>query len=257
MSRFSNLEFGDESEGLSENEPILKDEAYFLAEANTAFENGKFEHGLRAYAKVLEFNPKNAIAWTGQVRMLIELKEFREAKLWADKALESFPHESELLAAKAVALGRIGDLKAALAFSDASIEERGNTPYIWLARADVLLARKEKRAEFCFNKALALAPRDWFFHWLASRIYFFYEKFSLALQMIQRALSLDSGRGIIWLQLGYCQSALGLVSEAENSFEQVQQLDPSCSEAEIALKKLPEVGSWTRIRHIWRRLFSW
>ena len=36
------------------------------------------------------------------MRMLIELGEFREAKLWADKALERFPHEPELLAAKAV-----------------------------------------------------------------------------------------------------------------------------------------------------------
>ena len=32
-------------------------------------------------------------AWTGQVRMLIELGEFREAKLWADKALERLLEE--------------------------------------------------------------------------------------------------------------------------------------------------------------------
>jgi tetratricopeptide (TPR) repeat protein len=77
--------------------------------------------------------------------MLIELGEFREAKLWADKALERFPNEPELLAAKAVALGRSGDLQGALAFSDASIEERGDTPYVWLARGDVMLARAESR----------------------------------------------------------------------------------------------------------------
>src|SRR5207249_7991508 len=98
-----------------------------LAEARTAFENGDFELGLRLYSKVLEFNPENAAAWTGQVRMLVELGEFHEAKLWADKALERFPSEPELLAAKAVALGRNGDLQGAIAFSDASIEERGDT----------------------------------------------------------------------------------------------------------------------------------
>src|SRR3989449_10002154 len=101
--------------------------------------------------------------------MLIELGEFREAKLWADKALERFPHEPELLAAKAVALGRSGDLQGALAFSDSSIEERGDTPYVWLARGDVMLARKEQRADYCFEKALLLAPRDWFIGWLAAR----------------------------------------------------------------------------------------
>src|SRR5438046_8520271 len=164
MSRFVNLEFGGESEdhGAHAQKPLAKDDGYYFSEARSAFENGKFESALRLYSKVLEFNPQNAAAWTGQVRMLIELGEFREAKLWADKALERFPQEPELLAAKAVALGRSGDLQGALAFSDASIEERGDTPYVWLARGDVLLTRQESRADYCFDKALLLAPRDWF-----------------------------------------------------------------------------------------------
>src|SRR5436853_6247908 len=138
MSRFVNLEFGGESEDQSHRQKALvKDEAYYSAEARAAFENGNFEQGLRLFSKVLEFNPENAAAWTGQVRMLIELGEFREAKLWADKALERFPHEQELLASKAVALGRSGDLQGALAFSDASIEERGDAGSSWRARVKV------------------------------------------------------------------------------------------------------------------------
>src|SRR5438094_8960888 len=162
MSRFVNLEFGGESEDHSQDaqKALSKDEAYYSAEARAAFENGNFEAALRLFSKVLEFNPENAAAWTGQVRMLIELGEFGEAKLWADKALERFPHEPELLAAKAVALGRGGDLQGALAFSDAATEERGDTPYVWLARGDVLLAREETRADYCFEKALLLAPHD-------------------------------------------------------------------------------------------------
>jgi len=104
MSRFNNLEFGDQQEGQSARQPQIKDEPYYLAQARAAFAQGQFEQALRSYAKVLEFNPKNPAAWVGQVRMLIELGEFHEAKLWADKALEIFPEEPELLAAKAVAL---------------------------------------------------------------------------------------------------------------------------------------------------------
>src|SRR5580658_2225205 len=165
MSRFSNLEMGGdtEGEGLQSQPELLKDEGHYIGEAREAFEVGNFEKALRQYSKVLEFNPKNADAWTGQVRMLIELREFREAKLWADKALERFPNYPELLASKAVALGRSGDLQGALAFSDASIEERGDTSYVWLARGDVLLARSEARADYCFEKAFLLAPSDWFF----------------------------------------------------------------------------------------------
>src|SRR6266404_786796 len=194
MSRFVNLEFDGESEDQSRlSKPQLKGEAFYCTEAQAAFENADFELGLRLYSKVLGFNPENAGAWTGQVRMLIELGEFREAKLWADKALERFPHEPELLAAKAVALGRGGDLQGALAFSDASIEERGDTPYIWLARGDVLMAREETRADYCFEKALTLAPQDWFIAWLAARIHFYYEQFALAVKLLHRSLELNGG----------------------------------------------------------------
>src|SRR3989440_8974050 len=115
MSRFVNLEFdGQSGEHSSRPKALVKDEAYYLAEARSAFENGDFEAALRLYSKVLEFNPHNAAAWTSQVQMLIELGEFKEAKLWADKALERFPREPELLAAKGVALARSGDLQGAL-----------------------------------------------------------------------------------------------------------------------------------------------
>jgi tetratricopeptide (TPR) repeat protein len=256
MSRFNNLEFGDHLEESASSSAESKDAPFYLAEAEAAFANGRFEEALRAYAKVLEFDPRCASAWTGQVRMLIELGEFREATLWADKALETFPNEAELLAAKAVALARNGDPKAALAFSDAAVEAQGNTPYVWLARGDVLLARAEKRAEFCFEKALALAAQDWFVHWLACRVHYYYRKFSRALRLAQRALELDATRACIWLQLGRCQLALGLSQAAVNSFEQASELDPLCRPGAGDCSDLSEAGLWTRLRGWWRRAFE-
>ncbi len=254
MSRFVNLEFGGESEDESHlPKPPVKDEAYYLAEARAAFENGNFESGLRMYSKVLEFNPQNASAWTGQVRMLIELGEYREAKLWADKALERFPHEPELLAAKAVALARSGELQGALAFSDASIEERGDTPYIWLARGDVLLARRESRADYCFEKALLLAPRDWFIAWLAGRVRYYYEQFALALKVLQQAVEWNAGQFVLWLELGKCQHALGWAGPARNSFEQARQLNPRSSELSAAINRLSRISLWARIRGLLAR----
>ena len=257
MSRFVNLEFGGESnyEFKPGGKTPVKDEGYYLAEARTAFENGNFEQGLRFYSKVLEFNPKNTEAWTGQVRMLIELGEYREAKLWADKALERFPNEPELLAAKAVALGRNGDLQGALSFSDASIEERGDTPYVWLARGDVLLARAEARADYCFEKALLLAPHDWFIAWLAARIRYYYEQFVLALKCIQKAVEVNPGHFLLWLEQGRCQQALNLVGPAENSFRQAHQLNRDCLEANTALISVSETGMFRRLYGRLRALF--
>ena len=211
---------------------------------------------MRLYSKVLEFNPHSAAAWCGQVRMLIELGECEEARLWADKALEHFPREPELLAAKAVALGRSGDLQAALAFSDAAIQERGDTPYVWLARGDVLLARQELRADYCFEKALQLAPRDWFVAWLAARIRYYYQQAVLALKLLQQALEWNAGHFLLWLELGHCQHALGLVGAARESLNHAQQLNPQCPEVRLALIKLAETSLWTRLRGQWRRFFS-
>lgn len=258
MSRFGNLEFGDESESrLQPGETERSsDESFHLEAADKAFADGEFEKALRRYSKVLEFNPNNAAAWTGQVRMLIELGEYREAGLWADKALERFPREPELLAAKAVALGRSGNLQEALAYSDASIEERGDTPYIWLARGDVLLTRKESRADYCFDKALLLAPRDWFVAWLAARIRYFHEQFALALKLLQSAVEWNAAHFLPWLELGRCQQALGLVGAARHSYTQARQLNPHCSEVSLALASLSQTGLWSRLRGLGRQLFN-
>src|ERR1043166_2165969 len=233
MSRFVNLEFDHESDEFKDS-AVVKDEAWYFDQAGAAFANGGFDQALRLFSKVLEFNPQNAQAWTGQVRMLIELGEFQEARVWADKALERFPREAELLAAKAVALARMGDLKGAIAFSDASLGERGDSPYLWLARGDVLLARNDKPADYCLQKAIARAPGDWFLHWLVSRIQFFYKKFSLALKSAQRALALNAGQSAVWLQAGYCQLAVGFVDQARNSFVQARELNPHSAEAHKA-----------------------
>lgn len=258
MSRFVNLEFGGEHEDQShgQSNSALKGEAHYLAEAQTAFENGSFESALRLYSKVLEFNPQNAAAWTGQVRMLIELGESGEAKLWADKALEKFPREPDLLAAKAVALARSGDLQGALAFSDSAIEERGDSPYVWLARGDVLLARKESRADYCFEKALAFAPKNWFFTWLAGRIRFYYRQFALAVKLMQQAVEANTGHFLLWLELGRCQQALGLIGAARHSFSQAQQLNPRSSEVIVALTSLSQIGIWSRLRGWGRQIFN-
>lgn len=259
MSRFSNLEFRDESDGelRSEQAGGPKDESFYMRDAQAAFEEGDFERALRSFARVLEHNPKNPVPWTGQVRMLIELGEYREAKLWADKGLEQFPRDPELLAAKAVALARTGDLTAAIAFSDASFEERGETPYVWIARADVLLARKETRADYCFEKAVSLAPTNWFVRWLIARVQFHYDRIVLALKTAQEGLALDAARAVLWLQLGLCQSRLGLIDAATGSMAHAVQLNPHNPIANAALVSIPETHLatrwWSRLRHLFSR----
>jgi tetratricopeptide (TPR) repeat protein len=260
MSRFTKLEF----ESGAENDRELKaqpshaprDGAFYLRDAQTAWEEGDFERALRSYARVLEDTPGNPVPWTGQVRMLIELEEFREAKLWADKALEQFPREPDLLAAKAVALARTGDPQAALAFSDASFEERGDTSWLWIARADVLFAREEARADYCIERAIGLDPSNWFVRWLIARVQFYYGRFVLSLKAVQAALALDASRAVLWLQLGLCQRQLGLIPAAADSITHALQLSPKNAMANAAMTSVSETGPLSRLRGRLRHLFS-
>ena len=145
---------------------------------------------------------------------------------------------------------------AALAASDAAIEERGDTPYLWLARGDVLLAREEPRADYCFDKALALAPGDWVVAWLAARIRYFYKQFAYALKLLQKAAELNAGHFLIWFELGQCQQALGLVGPARESFGVARQLNPHFSETGLRLARLNSAGVGAELRGWWRRIFT-
>ncbi|MGZ8920330.1 MAG: tetratricopeptide repeat protein [Limisphaerales bacterium] len=255
MSRFGNLEFESDHDASTSRQHPLKDEEHFLAKAQEAFESGRFELALRMFARVIEFNSKLPSAWTGQVRMLIELGEFEEARVWADKALALFPDEGELLASKAVALARLGDHAAAISYSDAAVESQMNTPYIWLARADVLLARKEKRADYCFERALTLANNHWLYLWLASRVHAFYRHFAHALKSAQEALLLDPGRAVLWVQSGECQLALGLATQALNSFEQARELDPELPVQQF-ISQAHDTSLLDKIAGRWRQWFG-
>lgn len=256
MSRFNNLEFGEPRQTAGQGGVTSrKDESHYLAEAEAAFRHGRFEQALRAYARALEFNPASSAAWVGQVRMLIELGDVREARLWADKALERFPQDAELLAAKAVAVGRCGDLSAALAFSDASVASQGESPYVWVARGDVLLAKDVRRAESCFDRAMAMAT-DWLVPWLISRVQHYYGRFAAALKAAQQAVERGATEAVCWVQVGCCQHALGLVTPARQAFEQARQLDPECTEAANGLLRLREIGWLKRVGGQMRRWFN-
>jgi tetratricopeptide (TPR) repeat protein len=256
MSRFVNLEFGNQA---GEQTPahahaVVKDEAFYQREAQSAFEEADFQKALRSYAKVLEFNPNNAAAWTAQVRMLIELDQCDEANGWADKTLERFPREADLLAAKAVLLARRGEIQNALAFSDAAVGENGTSPYVWLARAEVLLAARESLADYCIDKALMLAPGDWVAAWQAARLRVRHGQFSMALRLLQQAVEWNPGHGLPWLELGRCQEALGLTDSAKKSFTQARELNRQDTLAAQAMARLSSRGAADRLRGWWRRL---
>ncbi len=155
MSRFESLEFDDKRRAArpagsgpaqATGTPV-RDAAYFRHAADRASRAMRFELALQNYSKALEQDSAAFECWLGQVKMLIELGEYREAMLWADKALEMFPEHPELLAAKAEAAARSGDLHKAMAYTDNALSKKRVTAFVWLSRGEVLLARRSRMAQ--------------------------------------------------------------------------------------------------------------
>ena len=238
MKRFTHLEFDDifRSPDSSGNGESVRDAPYFHQRAVQCFLHGDFELALRNYSRALEANSTFFNGWAGQIWMLIELGEYPEAIVWADKALESFPEHPELLAAKASACLRDAKFKKAKAYSDNSISKDNVGPRVWLVRAEVLLQSKSRVADNCISKALALSDdKADLTRFEAGRLLRRYGQYSTAVEYLQETVHQFPKSALAWYELGYCQSKLGF-SQAETSLEQCLHLQPHFTEAKESLK---------------------
>ena len=273
MARFHTLEFDDlpprkpqlqsenhdetvSARNISETEELqhrdtatrdVIDEHYHMRCAFEEYQKGNFEAAMRLYSRALQDNPNRAEAWVGQVRMLIELGELKEAGVWADRALEVNPGHGELLAAKGVAAARLGDRKAAIKFIDAaSASPQGSTFYVWLARGEVLLATRRKNVDFALDQAIALA-RDWFSRLLVARIYYFYRQYARALVHARAAVDANLLSPFAWLVQGNCQLALAMSRDARRSYQEALILDSEYLPARKALESRRPISALTTI----------
>jgi tetratricopeptide (TPR) repeat protein len=246
MRRFSRLEFGDKGdEGAGKpacNGEEIRDAEYFHEQAMRYRLAGDFEVALRNYSRALEQNHTFYPGWLGQILMLIELNELKEADVWADKALEMFPEHPELLAVKAMAYARDGRPEKATAYSDNSITKENVTSLVWLARAEVLLNRKSNIAQNCISKALSAAGEDMAMVQLqAGRLLNRKGDCAGALQYLRAVVDELPKSALAWYELGLAQARLGR-PEAGMSFEQAIKLHPNWQPAEDAMSKFENRG---------------
>ncbi|HWL94569.1 MAG TPA: hypothetical protein VNT79_13685 [Phycisphaerae bacterium] len=258
--RFSNLEFDDERrEEAKESSGALgteRDGWQLLEQARSAHSEGQHEAALRLYTRALQEDRRLIRAWVGQIQMLVELKEFHEARVWGDKALQLFKSNGDLLAAKAQAVIRLKDKKLALACSDGAMQSPGSSAWRWEVRGEVLMARGDGHFDVCFQKALEEPDADWFDRVIIARIYSYYRRAASAMQYLQAALEMAPAQAYSWYELGTAQQALGLLGAAQTSYERCLELRSDCREADAALRALGSIsfGQWTRsVLRRWRK----
>jgi tetratricopeptide (TPR) repeat protein len=240
--RFANLEFNEHRQAGVEEVRLCSATdnlaARYHAQAADAHRWGRFEEALRLFTRALGEDRTCVAAWVGQVQMLVLLDECHEARVWSDKALELFRNHGDLLAAKAQACARLSDRKAALECSDGAMRAPGDSPWRWAARGEVLLARRERLYEECFQKAVSHPAADWFDRVVVARILRHYDRLAAALHYLQQAVAIEPGHGAVWFEMAGCQRGLGLVVAAQTSYGRCLELRPDWIEARRALDDL-------------------
>jgi tetratricopeptide (TPR) repeat protein len=258
MTRFNNLEF--DSRELS-GKPLSKQDTcgeasrgagFFYEKAQRSYLAGAFENALREYSRSLDNNPAFLQSWLGQIRMLIELGEYPEAIVWADKAQESFPDNSNLFALKALAYLRDGNCTEASAFSDLSVSKTEPSWLVWLVRAEVL-RKKRTICLSCVDKALAgVSDRNRpLIMFEAGRCLFVSGYCAEAIKYFKAAAEFISDSALIWYELASCQKQLGF-DQARDSIHHALEIRPDWKRA---LRLNESITGSSFLRRISRRIF--
>jgi tetratricopeptide (TPR) repeat protein len=237
--RFAHLEFGEGSrpggpagdlperaEGEQHFVAEVKGAAHHLARAEEGALAGDFDRALRSFSAALGEDPLRLEAWVGQLLMLVALEEYSEARTWADKALEKFPGNPDLLAAKATALHRAGLRREARDLCDAALAAKGESGLVWLCRGEVMLAGSRQAAEHCFAHAQRLAGNKPLMQLRIADCCLRQGDCSTALPMLRNATAALPRSALAWHLLGSAQEKLGLFEQARTSHQQAARLDP-------------------------------
>jgi tetratricopeptide (TPR) repeat protein len=256
MARFDKLEFDASEEKSGDPGGSTRaelDEAYWMKKADEDRRRGLYENALKYYSRALEEDKSLVDGWLGQVQMLVQLDEAQEAELWSRKALEMFPSNGDLMAARAQACCRMGDSREAHALNDGAIRQEGLSAYRWMVRGELLLAGKQEMEVHCFDKAQQI-DSDWLVPTEIGLIYLHYGKPSKALNRIRHAVETAPDEYHLWYLQGRCQMKLGFVHQARQSFQRCLDLCPRHADSLSCLEKLA-AGGWSPSAFL-RRLFG-
>lgn len=254
--RFGKLDFdkkGTSTEPVADPWPNLDEDAC-IAAGDEAYSLGKYEVALSAYSRALRYNKDASAAWIGQVRCLISLGEYREAVVWANRALDRFPASANVLACKGLALALDGDIRQGMEYLDGAVEMRATSAFVWAARGESLLLapNSAENAHRCFLKALEIAPEDWS---LMLRIAIAYNRAKLygkARDLLQAASRFADRNPLVLFHLGASYEGLGQYAVATGYYQRALDSRGDFNEAKTALRRAQLSGPFGFLKRVWR-----
>lgn len=213
--------------------PAAGEEYYpsFIEQADEALFTGRYRDALRHYSRALQAENHHVYPWIGQISALIGLKQFKEAELWSNRALEQFPEDPSLLSQRARVLALTGNVKRAIGVSDYAIG-KGSTEWAWLARGEVLLEAGDGNALFCFQKATEIGGKEeWRVPMMAGMAYARRRQWSSAEEFLRKAVEANSQNFFIWYEYARVCIELSYFDRAADAVKRSLHLNPGFKEA--------------------------
>jgi len=265
--RFANLELGPsdappDAEAPRRDDPLEpapepvaeRTAAFFLQRAREHELRGDLEAAMRDLSAALGEDSLSLDAWVGQLWLLAELDETPEACVWADKALVRFPDNPLVLAAKAMALHRLGRYHEAMDLNDAAIAGNHDHPLLWLSRGELLLRQSPTVAETCLRRAVREAQDAPVIGVRAASVCLRYRRPAWAVDILRKTLESDPGSAYAWHLLGLAQHQLGMTAAAASSHGRAAELAPVSARYREAHRLAASPSLHHRLGALWRRL---
>lgn len=225
---------------------VVRDAEFYLKLALDHELDGEHDKALNKYSAALGEDPLCIGAWTRQLWMLLYLDEPIEAVVWADKALQSFPNDPDILSLKSLAQWRNGLREEARALNDAALAAARDSANVWLARGEMQVQKNMKSALACFRHAEDAPGHEGLTRLRAGDILLRLGKYAEASGYYREATRALPDSSWAWYGYGRAERALGRLSYARSAFDRAYTLSPSDKRYQAARKAKP--GLIARLR---------
>jgi len=218
-----------------------------------AFYAGDYRLALRHYSRALQAESGQIYPWVGQLNALLMLRQFKEAEVWTNRALELFPEEPTVLSQRARVFAHMGDTKRAIGVSDYAMT-KGASEWVWLGRGEVLLLARNPNSRFCFEKAVEIAGRtNWQVPFLAGLILLNDKNHAAAAEFLAIAAERNMRHANIWEVYAQVLAKLNFMERAREAARRAAELRPRKSSTSRLPDELESRGVLDRLFGFLRR----